>query len=217
MTDKPRSRGRPRNKDRAGSDPRHDLIRSGLELLTQNGFLSTGIDAIVRNANVPKGSFYYYFPSKEEYASAVLSSYDSFFEYKLKKHLCDGNYTPVERMDNFITDACSGMEKYSFTRGCLVGNMMQESAGLPVFFIGKLREILKNWQTIVSLCLGEALQSGEIISKFDSIKLAEIFWSGWEGAVMQAKIYRSAQPITDFWDYFKASVRYLRRPDDCGV
>nr|WP_241016654.1 helix-turn-helix domain-containing protein [Enterobacter hormaechei] len=34
----------------------------------QNGFLSTGVDAIVKNASVPKGSFYYYFKSKEEYA-----------------------------------------------------------------------------------------------------------------------------------------------------
>ncbi|ELI0617053.1 helix-turn-helix transcriptional regulator [Escherichia coli] len=50
------------------ADTRNDLIRSGLELLTQNGFLATGVDAIVKNANVPKGSFYYYFKSKEDYA-----------------------------------------------------------------------------------------------------------------------------------------------------
>lgn len=208
MTEKPRARGRPRNAERAGGDARHDLIRSGLELLTQNGFLSTGIDALVRNANVPKGSFYYYFTNKEEYVSAVLSSYDSFFEHKLRKHLCDRDFTPLERMDNFINDACKGMEKYSFTRGCLVGNMMQESPGLPPSFIKQLREILQNWQTIVSSCLGEALQTGEISSNFSEIKLAEIFWSGWEGAVMQAKIYCSAQPVCDFWDYFKSSVRY---------
>jgi TetR/AcrR family transcriptional repressor of nem operon len=60
------------------TDTRNDLIRSGLELLTQNGFLSTGVDAIVKNASVPKGSFYYYFKSKEEYAQTVLSAYDSF-------------------------------------------------------------------------------------------------------------------------------------------
>ena len=66
------------------TDTRNDLIRSGLELLTQNGFLSTGVDAIVKNASVPKGSFYYYFKSKEEYAQTVLSAYDSFFVHKLQ-------------------------------------------------------------------------------------------------------------------------------------
>ncbi|MCW0134982.1 TetR/AcrR family transcriptional regulator [Escherichia coli] len=76
--------GRPRKTESTYADTRNDLIRSGLELLTQNGFLATGVDAIVKNANVPKGSFYYYFKSKEDYAQTVLNAYDSFFEHKLK-------------------------------------------------------------------------------------------------------------------------------------
>ncbi|MGS6269660.1 TetR/AcrR family transcriptional regulator, partial [Enterobacter hormaechei] len=76
MTGEIRGRGRPRKTESTYTDTRNDLIRSGLELLTQNGFLSTGVDAIVKNASVPKGSFYYYFKSKEEYAQTVLSAYD---------------------------------------------------------------------------------------------------------------------------------------------
>lgn len=87
MTGENRGRGRPRKTESTYADTRNDLIRSGLELLTQNGFLATGVDAIVKNANVPKGSFYYYFKSKEDYAQTVLNAYDSFFEHKLKKHL----------------------------------------------------------------------------------------------------------------------------------
>ena len=68
MTGENRGRGRPRKTESTYADTRNDLIRSGLELLTQNGFLATGVDAIVKNANVPKGSFYYYFKSKEDYA-----------------------------------------------------------------------------------------------------------------------------------------------------
>lgn len=60
MTGENRGRGRPRKTESTYADTRNDLIRSGLELLTQNGFLATGVDAIVKNANVPKGSFYYY-------------------------------------------------------------------------------------------------------------------------------------------------------------
>ncbi|MDM7089633.1 TetR family transcriptional regulator C-terminal domain-containing protein [Enterobacter asburiae] len=35
-----------------------------------------------------------------------------------------------------------------------------------------------------------------------------MFWSGWEGAVMRSKLYCSTQPVSDFWSYFKISVRY---------
>ncbi|MVT01334.1 TetR family transcriptional regulator [Enterobacter sp. 10-1] len=214
MTDAPRGRGRPRKTESTYSDTRNDLIRSGLELLTQNGFLSTGVDAIVKNANVPKGSFYYYFQSKEEYVQTVLGAYDSFFEHKLKKHLHNKSGTPMERMESFINDACEGMKKYEFTRGCLVGNMMQESPGLPPSFIKQLQDILDSWQNIVSSCLYDALLAGDITSDVNEKQLAAIFWSGWEGAVMRAKLYCSTQPIHDFWDYFKISVRYRHEQNE---
>ncbi|HAT1644580.1 TPA: TetR family transcriptional regulator [Raoultella planticola] len=208
MTGENRGRGRPRKTESTYADTRNDLIRSGLELLTQNGFLATGVDAIVKNANVPKGSFYYYFKSKEEYAQTVLNAYDSFFEHKLKKHLHESSCTPMVRLDNFINDACEGIKKYNFTRGCLVGNMMQESPGLPQSFIKLLQNILESWQALVSACLSDALSSGEISSNMNDTQLAAIFWSGWEGAVMRAKLYCSTQPVCDFWSYFKTSVHY---------
>lgn len=208
MIGETRGRGRPRKTESTYADTRNDLIRSGLELLTQNGFLATGVDAIVKNASVPKGSFYYYFKSKEEYAQTVLSAYDSFFEHKLKKHLHVSSCAPMLRLENFIHDACDGIKKYNFTRGCLVGNMMQESPGLPPSFIKQLQDILENWQALVATCLSDALSSGEICSDMNDKQLAAIFWSGWEGAVMRAKLYCSTQPVYDFWSYFKTSVRY---------
>ncbi|MBM1022863.1 TetR family transcriptional regulator [Enterobacter sp. A11] len=213
MIGETRGRGRPRKTESTYADTRNDLIRSGLELLTQNGFLSTGVDAIVKNASVPKGSFYYYFKSKEEYAQTVLSAYDSFFEHKLKKHLHASSCAPMIRLENFIHDACDGIKKYNFTRGCLVGNMMQESPGLPPSFIKQLQDILESWQALVATCLSDALSSGEICSDMNDKQLAAIFWSGWEGAVMRAKLYCSTQPVYDFWSYFKTSVRYQPSQD----
>lgn len=180
MTGENRGRGRPRKTESTYADTRNDLIRSGLELLTQNGFLATGVDAIVKNANVPKGSFYYYFKSKEDYAQTVLNAYDSFFEHKLKKHLHESSCTPMVRLENFINDACEGIKKYNFTRGCLVGNMMQESPGLPQSFIKVLQNILESWQALVAACLSDALSSGEISSNMNNTQLTAIFWSGWK-------------------------------------
>ncbi|MDK9838556.1 TetR/AcrR family transcriptional regulator [Klebsiella michiganensis] len=213
MIGEARGRGRPRKTESTYADTRNDLIRSGLELLTQNGFLSTGVDAIVKNASVPKGSFYYYFKSKEEYAQIVINAYDSFFEHKLKKHLHAPYCAPMLRLENFIHDACDGIKRYNFTRGCLVGNMMQESPGLPPSFIKQLQDILDSWQALVAACLSDALSSGEICSDMNDKQLAAIFWSGWEGAVMRAKLYCSTQPVHDFWSYFKTSVRYLPSED----
>lgn len=203
----PRRRGRPPKTDRSYTDTREALIRSGLALLTHVGYLSTGIDAIVKNVNVPKGSFYYYFENKEEYGQVVLEAYDSFFQHKLRKYLADPAQPPLTRLANFVQSAGEGMQKYDFTRGCLVGNLMQESPGLPAAFSTQLMSILEGWQRHVAACLREAMDAGDVASALTPDALAVIFWSGWEGAVMRARLFRSAQPLNEFWDYFALSIR----------
>lgn len=201
-----RGRGRPPKTEASYNDTRETLIRSGLALLTQNGFLSTGIDAIVKNVGVPKGSFYYYFENKEDYGRKVLQSYDSFFQHKLSKFLSDDAYTPMTRIGNFVANAGQGMAKYAFARGCLVGNLMQESPGLPDAFNAQLQTILNSWQRLVAACLSDALREGEIASALNPDQLAVIFWSGWEGAVMRAKLFHSEEPLNEFWRYFALSL-----------
>ena len=48
------------------ADTRSQLLQVGAELISTQGYNNTGIKAILDAAGVPKGSFYYYFASKEE-------------------------------------------------------------------------------------------------------------------------------------------------------
>ncbi|MBT2658181.1 TetR family transcriptional regulator [Bacillus sp. ISL-18] len=45
---------------------KHKLIETGIQLFDQNGFKSTSVQDIVQLLGVTKGTFYYYFDSKEE-------------------------------------------------------------------------------------------------------------------------------------------------------
>lgn len=202
-----RGRGRPPKSSRQFSDTRAELIKSGLELLTENGFISSGIDTIVKNVSVPKGSFYYYFKSKEDFGYAVLSAYGGYFAHKLDKHLTNCAFSPLNRLENFVNDAKAGMAKYQFKRGCLVGNLMQESPQLSEALTTHLQNILREWQQRVSHCLSEAKISNQIAENADNDKLANLFWSGWEGAVMRAKLYKSTEPLDEFWNYFSGSIK----------
>ena len=51
---------------------RDRLIDVGLELMHQNGYNATGLTEILNAADVPKGSFYHHFGSKEDFAAAAL-------------------------------------------------------------------------------------------------------------------------------------------------
>ncbi|WP_420808825.1 TetR family transcriptional regulator C-terminal domain-containing protein [Cedecea colo] len=158
---KPR-RGRPPKSERAFTDTREALIRAGVVMVTENGFLSTGVDSIVRTVGVPKGSFYHYFTNKEAFGLAVLEAYQHYFAQKLDKHLLNADLPALTRIDDFVRSAGVGMARFNFTRGCLVGNLLQESPLLPETFAGVLKAILFDWQTRVARCLQEAINSGEI-------------------------------------------------------
>ena len=80
-------RGRPPKHPHHHVDTRAALIRSGTEVLTEQGFANAGIDGILKRVSVPKGSFYYYFSSKEAFGYAVLEHYGAYFAKKLDRHL----------------------------------------------------------------------------------------------------------------------------------
>ena len=52
----PSRRGRPPKIARSNADTRALLINTGLAVLTEKGFSATGIDLILKSAQVPKGS-----------------------------------------------------------------------------------------------------------------------------------------------------------------
>lgn len=202
---KPR-RGRPPKVDRQFDDTRQALIRSGLEVLTETGYLAAGIEAVIRNIDVPKGSFYHCFKSKEAFGLAVLSAYGDFFAHKLDKFLLDDAVPPLERMAAFVRHAGQGMEKYQFRRGCLVGNLLQEAPLLPDTFPGRLKAILAAWESRVARCLHEAQAVGAIARDASPDALAQVFWIGWKGAVMRARLCQSAAPLDQYWEFFAHSM-----------
>jgi TetR/AcrR family transcriptional repressor of nem operon len=199
---KPR-RGRPPKVDRQFDDTRQALIRSGLEVLTETGYLAAGIDAVIKNIAVPKGSFYHCFKSKEAFGLAVLAAYGDFFAHKLDKFLLDDAVPPLERMAAFVRHAGQGMEKFQFRRGCLVGNLLQEAPLLPETFPQRLMAILAAWESRVARCLHEAQAAGAIASDASPQALAQVFWIGWEGAVMRARLVQSAAPLNQYWDFLR--------------
>ncbi|CAM3020629.1 TetR/AcrR family transcriptional regulator [Moritella viscosa] len=202
---KPR-RGRPPKVPRENSNTRALLIRSGVEVLTESGFAAAGIDGILKKVGVPKGSFYYYFKSKEDFGQAVIDNYANYFAAKLDKCLLDESIAPLQRIVKFADEAKQGIVKFEFKRGCLVGNLGQEVATLPQSYRLVLQDIFTVWQTKMQACLETAQQQGDISLDINCEQQAEYFWIGWEGAVMRARLVQSVQPLNLYIATFIASI-----------
>lgn len=197
-----RRRGRPPKDGSGDADTKAELLRAGVAALTEKGFVAAGIDEILKSVDVPKGSFYHYFDSKESFGLALIDAYDSYFLRKLGRFLDDPAVAPLDRLRNFVADARQGMARHDFSRGCLAGNLGQEMGALPASFRQRLIDVFTGWQDRTQACLRAAQSRGDIAAQLDCAQLSELFWIGWEGAVMRAKLERAAAPLDRFADGF---------------
>jgi TetR/AcrR family transcriptional repressor of nem operon len=196
------------------SDTKRALVWCGTELLTERGFHVTGIDEVLKRVGVPKGSFYHFFSNKHEFGEAVIQNYVDFYARKMSRIFDDAALSPLSRLRAFVEDAKRGMLKYGYRRGCLIGNLGQELAGLDDAFREQLEAVLLSWERRVAACLEQAIQAGELAPGSDAMAISRFFWIGWEGAVLRAKLTRNADPLDQFAGMFFAMLATSARPAD---
>jgi AcrR family transcriptional regulator len=57
---------------KAPEERRLEIIKTAEKLFSQNGYSNTSVEAIIKEMGVAKGTFYYYFKSKEEVLEAIV-------------------------------------------------------------------------------------------------------------------------------------------------
>jgi TetR/AcrR family transcriptional regulator, transcriptional repressor for nem operon len=170
------------------------LLEAGTEIMLEKGYNNTGIMEVLQSTGVPKGSFYYYFDSKEDFGLQIINHFHATYSDKLKACLDDATITPVERLRKYCEEGMHNFEMNACRKGCLIGNLSQEMADQSEVFRNRLKEIIVSWRTSFAACIREGQKAGEISKSLDADDLAEYFQSGWTGAVLRAKTMKSIEP-----------------------
>src|ERR1700751_2715324 len=83
---------------------RDHLIDVGQELMHQQGYNATGLSDILKAADIPKGSFYRHFGSKEEFAAAALERYAAQKAEHSAAVLHNPTGGPLKRLKRYFLD-----------------------------------------------------------------------------------------------------------------
>jgi len=178
------------------------LIRTGTEMLCEQSYASMGVEHVLQRAGLSKGSFYHFFASKEQFGLEVITYYADYCNRKLDRILCQTDCSALEALHFYIQEGIEGVERFKFQRGCLVGNLSQELGASQPLFRNALEETFKTWQNKIAACLQRAIETGELDKSTDVQAFAEFFWTGWEGALIRAKLLQSSAPIKRFTEQF---------------
>jgi len=177
---------------------RDDLIQVGRDIVVRQGFNATGLSNILATAGVPKGSFYYYFESKEDFGLAIIEDFVSEYQQKLANSLGDKQLSPLARLTKYFERGIAEMETNHCASGCLIGNLAQEMSAQNELFRDRLNQVLTTWENQLADCIEDAYAVGELTESCDALKLAKFILSGWQGAMLRAKVTQSTEPLYTF-------------------
>lgn len=179
-------------------DTRETIIRTGSEIIARHGFGTTGINAVLGAAGVPKGSFYHYFKSKNDFGLAVIDAFAKHYEERLAATLGDHSRSPLQRLRAYFESGVRDMESSQCACGCLIGNLGQELAATNEIFRARLDEVFAGWEKRFAECISAAREAGEIDAGIDPDEVAGFILAGWEGAILRAKVIKSVAPMARF-------------------
>ena len=175
-----------------------EIIQAGLEIIHTRGFNGTGIEAILKQANVPKWSFYNFFSSKEEFGLAVIDLFLSEMAALRQPITEDVSLPPLMRIRKSFEVLIARFEDNNCSKGCLIGNLSLEMSDQFEGVRQHLKNALQRWIDSLAAILEEAREEGTLTTDVDSAVLAENLVTSYEGALLLAKVKKSVEPLKNF-------------------
>ncbi|MGZ8188833.1 MAG: TetR/AcrR family transcriptional regulator, partial [Methylosarcina sp.] len=83
---------------------RDNILNRGVSLLMQQGYHGTGLKEILDAVQIPKGSFYNYFDSKESFAAEVIQHYIEPFIQQLDGHLNNREFDALTAIKRYFDE-----------------------------------------------------------------------------------------------------------------
>lgn len=189
---------------------REQLLEAGQRSFLEKGFGNAGIESILRTTGIPKGSFYYYFGSKEEFGLEVLDRFDARHRCDLQAILGDASLAPLDRLCTYFESTRDRIQARDCREGCLVGNLTQELSDHSEPFRQRLDQIFRGWIDLFAACVAEAQGRGDVDPGINPRDWAEFWMNSWQGALIRAKSMRSAAPLDTFLAVFRAQADRAR-------
>ncbi|NER13736.1 TetR family transcriptional regulator [Leptobacterium flavescens] len=165
-----------------------DILKIGYDTIRKNGYHNVGINTILQNANIPKGSFYNFFASKEDFAQQVLQFYGENSGKFISEMLSDKRHSPYNRLKNLYRELISQNEEDQYASGCILNNMANEIGGLNKPLSTVIDKIFMNWMYLLADCIKEGQLLGEIRDDHSALELAEYIHTGIYGAYSRMKM-----------------------------
>ena len=182
------------------SDMKERLMDAAMDLIWENSYGATSVDAICERAGAKKGSFYYFFKSKSELAAAALEA-----DWNKRKIDMDRIFSPtvpplerLERYFEFVHDRLAEMQrKCGKVLGCPLLSVGSEVSTQDQAVRETVDRILDRKINYFVSAIRDAHAQGLIHAPDPEAKARALF-ACYQGTLAQARIQNDVELIRDF-------------------
>ena len=176
---------------------RQTILETGHGLVLRKGFVGLGLQEVLKASGVPKGSFYYYFPSKEAFGCALLQQYvDGYLalmDQLIAAPMSDGRARLMRYWGAWLTgpeDPAQG-----WAEDCLVVKLAAEVADLSEDMRRVLSEGADQLIDRIARMIDLARADGSLPAGAPARALAQTLYQMWLGAALLTKLGRDRAPM----------------------
>ena len=175
-------------------DVRQHIIDTALPLMLRKGFTAVGLTEILSTAQVPKGSFYHYFGSKEAFGEAVLEAYFANYLSGMDAQLTQPG-TAAQRLIGYFDDWLDSQTGDEAKSRCPVVKLGAEVSDLSESMRAALERGTRGVTDRLARCIEAGVADGSLPAPPDAQAVAQALYQSWLGASLLAKIARDRAPL----------------------
>ena len=177
------------------------LISTAAELFRRQGYAETGVNQIIQEANATSGSFYHFFPAKEDLLLAVVDHIAEVFDTGIFSPAEDSSDNPIEVIFTILDLYRRQLNDGGFSFGSPMASLSAEVSENHPQARARLAAVFASWSGRIEELLRSA--GNRLPPSLDRASLAQLVICTMEGAVLGARLNRSLAP-------FDAAIAQLR-------
>ncbi|HKJ82322.1 MAG TPA: TetR/AcrR family transcriptional regulator [Ignavibacteriaceae bacterium] len=183
------------------------LLNSAYSLFLGKGYHATTVDEICKKSGVSKGSFFYYFKSKEELGLEVLKWYYAYAANLIMSGSFVNETNPLDRVFGLI-DHTENISKQLWGNGCLLGSFVTDLTGTNERISAKVSNIFNEMtEGLAKIFIVISEKNKSVTAR----ELAEQYLLIIEGGIILAKAKNDwekvVRAIQNFRNYLKLLIR----------
>jgi TetR/AcrR family transcriptional repressor of nem operon len=184
------------------SDARNKILDAAKMLIEQRGYSALGVAEICSTAGVPKGSFYYFFESKQALALTVIDEHWA-AQRQQWVELLSSDHDPLRRLRDLFeaTEEVqrAGQQRAGLVVGCLFGNLALELSNQAEEIRSRLQEIFEAQIDLIERVVVEAKDLSQAATSVDAHDAARSIVAQIEGRVLLAKLLNDSTQLEALW------------------